>query len=139
MIHKKEKLDQIKDYAVTAAILGGIGFVSYGLYKCYKKKKRLDGTALVSCLLTGGAESIAETGVDLAKYAWKKGLKPVSEEIYKKGLKPVGKGIFNKALKPGYRIAKNVPKKLEHGSQKALKKTGKGLKSGLKKVLRFGF
>lgn len=124
---------------ITVAVVGGIGFVSWGLYKCYKKKKRMDGSALVSCMLTGGVESLAESGVDLGKYFWNKGVKPVSKEIYNKGLKPIGKGVFNKALKPGFKQLKHVPKKLEHESQKALKKTGKGLKSGLKKVLRFGF
>lgn len=112
--------------------MGGVAFIGYGLYKCYRRKGKVD---LASCFLTGAGETLIDSGIDLGKYAWNKGIRPVSEEIYKKGLKPVGKGIFNKALKPGYKQIKSLPKKLEHESQKAGKTTWKGVK----KILSFGF
>jgi hypothetical protein len=145
-----EKFEKFQSIAIGVAVTGAIAIVGYSVYKCYRKKKRLSMSTLTSCFFTGAIESAAETAADLAKWGWKKGIKPGAVELYKKGLKPIGKTIFNKALKPGFKQLKNIPKKLEHDSQKAFKKignetkkaakkTGKGILKGLKKVVRFGF
>lgn len=145
-----DKFEKFQSIAIGVAVTGAVAIVGYSVYKCYRKKKRLSMSTLTSCFFTGAVESMAESVVDIGKYGWKKGIKPGAEGLYKKALKPIGKTIFNKAVKPGFKQIKNIPKKLEHESQKAFKKigsetkkaakkTGKGILKGLKKVVRFGF
>ena len=132
-------MEQAKDWAVGIAVFGTVALVGYSAYKCFRRKKSVSINALMGCMFEDTVTGLAKTGLDIGKAAWNKGVKPGAVEVYKKGLKPIGKTIFNKALKPGYKQLKSVPKKLEHESQKALKKTGNTLKKGVKKILRFGF
>lgn len=145
-----ESFQKFQSVAIGVAVTGAVAIVGYSVYKCYRKKKRLSVSAMMSCFFTGAVESMAESVFDIGKYGWNKGIKPGALQLYKKGLKPFGKTVFNKALKPGFKQLKNLPKKLEHDSQKAFKKfgnetkkaakkTGKGILKGVKKVVTFGF
>jgi hypothetical protein len=120
------------------AVVGAVGIIGYSIFRCYKKKKSLSMSAITSCIFTGTIESLAGTAKDLGKETYKKLIKPGAVGLYKKGLKPIGVKTFNKVLKPAYKSMRNIPKKIAHDSQKALKKVGKKTKSGLKKAVSFG-
>lgn len=159
-------METIRDTGTTILIGGVTLLLGWSVYSCYKKTGTISIKGLATCFLTDTGEVLGKVGLNLAKDAWKHGIKPGAKKLYskalkplyKKGLKPAGKAIFNKGLKPSYKFLKNAPKKLEHSAlnPKALrwinpishnsiqrrimtpiyKKGGRAVKKGFKKMFR---